>query len=62
MVLCQRRSDRLRHFSFGSNKDASMHIGCCDSNGGNPFNGAIDDVWLYNQALTAAEVKVLATK
>ena len=36
-------------FSFGSNQDASMHIGCCDSSGGNPFNGAIDEVWLYNQ-------------
>jgi len=49
-------------FSFGSNKDASMHIGACDSNGGNPFNGAIDEVRLYNRALTAAEVQALAAK
>jgi hypothetical protein len=49
-------------FSFGPNKGASVHIGCCDSNGGNPFNGAIDEVQLFNQALSAAEVKALATK
>jgi hypothetical protein len=49
-------------FSFGPNREASMHVGCCDSNGGNPFNGAIDDVGLYNQALSVAEVKALATK
>jgi hypothetical protein len=49
-------------FSFGSNKDASMHIGCCDSGGGNPFNGAIDEVRLYDITLTDAEVRALAGK
>jgi hypothetical protein len=49
-------------FSFGSNREASMHIGCCDSSGGNPFNGAIDEVRLYDVALTDAEVAALAAK
>jgi len=49
-------------FSFGPNREASMHIGCCDVNGGNPFNGAIDEVRLYDVALTDAEVRALAGK
>ncbi len=49
-------------FSFGANREASMHIGCCDSSGGNPFNGAIDEVRLYDVALTDAEVRALAGK
>jgi len=49
-------------FSFGLNKDATMHIGCCDANGGNPFNGALDEVRLYDTVLSAAEVLALAGK
>jgi len=49
-------------FSFGSNRDASMHIGCSDANGGNPFNGAIDEVRLHDVVLTDAEVRALAGK
>jgi hypothetical protein len=49
-------------FSFGSNRDAAMHIGCSDANGDNPFNGAIDEVWLYDITLTDAEVRALAGK
>ena len=49
-------------FSFGPNREASMHIGCCDVNGSNPFNGAIDEVRLYDTALTDAEVRALAGK
>jgi len=49
-------------FSFGSNRDASVHIGACDSSGGNPFNGAIDEVRIYDVVLTDAEVRTLAGK
>ena len=49
-------------FSFGSNRDATLHIGCCDAGGGNPFNGAIDEVRLYDVVLTPAEVLALAGK
>jgi len=49
-------------FSFGPNREASMHIGCCDVNGSNPFNGAIDEVRLYDVTLTDAEVRALAGK
>ena len=49
-------------FSFGSNKDATMHIGCCDANGGNPFNGALDEVRLYDIVLSDAEISTLAGK
>ncbi|MBN1506709.1 MAG: LamG domain-containing protein, partial [Sedimentisphaerales bacterium] len=49
-------------FSFGPGKEASMHIGCCDVNGSNPFNGAIDEVRLYDVTLTDAEVRALAGK
>jgi hypothetical protein len=49
-------------FSFGSDKEAGLHFGCCDSNGGNPFNGALDEVRLYDVVLTPAEVAALAGK
>jgi len=49
-------------FSFGSNKEASMHIGSSDANGGNPFNGALDEVRLYDIVLSDAEISTLAGK
>jgi hypothetical protein len=49
-------------FSFGSNREAAVHIGCCDSDGSNPFNGAIDEVRLYDIVLTPAEILALAGK
>ncbi len=48
-------------FSFGLDKDAAVHFGSDDPNGGNAFNGALDDVRLYDKALSAAEVKALMT-
>jgi len=48
-------------FSFGPKKDAGVHFGSDDPNGGNAFNGALDDVRLYDTALTADEVKALMT-
>ena len=49
-------------FSFGSNREAPVHVGSSDANGGNPFNGAIDEVRLYDVVLTDAEVRTLAGK
>jgi len=49
-------------FSFGFDKDAAVHFGSDDPNGGNAFNGALDEVRLYDKALSAAEVQALLTK
>jgi hypothetical protein len=48
-------------FSFGPKKDARVHFGSDDPEGGNAFNGALDDVRLYDTALSASEVKALMT-
>jgi len=48
-------------FSFGPKKDAGVHFGSDDPNGGNAFNGALDDVRLYDKALSADEVKAMMT-
>ncbi|MHC4425637.1 MAG: LamG-like jellyroll fold domain-containing protein [Planctomycetota bacterium] len=47
-------------FSFGSDPEAAMQFGSCEANGGNPWNGALDEVRLYNTALTNLEVRHLA--
>jgi hypothetical protein len=47
-------------FSFGPKTDAHVVFGAVDQNGGNPFNGTIDEVYLYNRALSSAEVAYLA--
>jgi len=49
-------------FSFGQDKDAAVHFGSDDPNGGNAFNGALDDVRLYDTVLSEAEIKALAGK
>jgi regulation of enolase protein 1 (concanavalin A-like superfamily) len=49
-------------FSFGSDKNSTLEFGCDNSGGGNPFNGALDDVRLYDIVLTPAEVLTLAGK
>jgi hypothetical protein len=41
-------------FSFGSKTDAQVVLG--GSNAANPFNGALDDVRIYDCALNAAEI------
>ena len=46
-------------FSFGPKYDAMINLGSID-NGGSPFNGAIDEVYLYNRALSASEVAYLS--
>ncbi len=47
-------------WSFGYDTEASVQIGACDPGGGNPFNGAIDDVWIYDTALSQDEIRALA--
>jgi len=49
-------------FSFGSDREAALEFGCDNPGGGNPFNGAIDEVRLYDVVLTPAEVLTLAGK
>ena len=49
-------------FSFGSNRDAALLIGSDNAGGGNPFNGTLDEVRLYDVALTDAEILTLAGK
>ena len=48
-------------FSLGSKTDARLVIGASEANGGNPFNGALDDVRIYNYALDALEIAHLYT-
>ncbi|MCF7974639.1 MAG: discoidin domain-containing protein [Phycisphaerae bacterium] len=47
-------------FSFGSDTGSALQFGACEANGGNPFNGAIDEVKLYNRPLSAGEMRVEA--
>jgi len=49
-------------FSFGSGKDSTIEFGADNSGGGNPFNGALDEVRLYDIVLTDAEILALAGK
>jgi hypothetical protein len=49
-------------WSFGPDREASLQIGCDNANGGNPFNGALDEVKLYDIVLTPAEILALAGK
>jgi hypothetical protein len=50
------------NFFFGENKEAPMQFGASVDEGWNPFNGALDDVRLYDTVLTEAEIKALAGK
>jgi len=47
-------------FFFGDDKEAPMQIGASVDNGGNPFNGALDEVRIYDVALSEAEILQLA--
>jgi hypothetical protein len=43
-------------FSLGPDTVAAMVFGACQANGGNPYNGALDEVRLYNRALSREEI------
>ncbi len=47
-------------FSFGTDTVASFQFGSCEPNGGNPFNGALDEIKVYNRALSTTEIESLA--
>jgi regulation of enolase protein 1 (concanavalin A-like superfamily) len=47
-------------FSFGPTLDATITIGCDNGSGWNAFNGVLDEVRIYDGALSAAEIKKLA--
>jgi hypothetical protein len=49
-------------FSFGLDTQAALHFGSDDPSGGNAFNGALDEIRLYDQVLTVAEILKLAGK
>ena len=48
------------NFSFGTDVDASLQFGCGGGGGGNAFNGALDEVRIYDRALSGFEIKYLA--
>jgi|GEM_PF-2101998 len=37
-----------------------MQFGACEANGGNPFNGALDEIHIYDRPLSSFEVSYLA--
>jgi hypothetical protein len=49
-------------FTFGTDTDANMVISASEPNGSESFNGNIDDVRIYNYALSQAEVAYLAVE
>ena len=48
------------NFSFGNDIEAPMQIGAATNGGGNPFNGALDEVRIYDIALSETEILELA--
>jgi hypothetical protein len=46
-------------FSLGSGAAAQVVFGACEKNGGNPFNGALDDVRLYDEALSDEQIQAV---
>jgi hypothetical protein len=49
-------------FSFSQNKNSRVHFGSDDPDGGNPFNGALDEVRIYDIVLSQADIAKLAGK
>ncbi len=43
------------NFQFAAKPDSTLVIGASEANGGNPWSGLIDDVKIYNYALTPVE-------
>ena len=56
-VLCEESVGNSANFSSANGRD--MTIGVMNNGSWYPFNGKIDDVAIYNRALTAQEVSVL---
>ena len=47
-------------FTIGQATDAALALGAGGANGENPFRGGIDEVAIYNRALSLGEVRYLA--
>ncbi|MDY0355928.1 MAG: LamG-like jellyroll fold domain-containing protein [Sedimentisphaerales bacterium] len=47
-------------FSFGSDPTAGMVFGASVRDGGNPFNGALDEIRIYDRLLSPFEIRYLA--
>jgi hypothetical protein len=45
--------------TFGSNTAAALVFGACEKNGGNPFNGTLDDVQLYYRVLNEQQIQAV---
>jgi hypothetical protein len=49
-------------FTLGTDPNAMIVFGCCETNGGNPFNGALDEIRIYSRVLSQGDVGYLAGK
>jgi len=49
-------------FSFGTDREAPIQFGADTQGGGNSFNGAMDEIRLYDVVLSDAEIAALAGK
>jgi hypothetical protein len=49
-------------FSFGFDREAPVQFGADTAGGGNSFNGALDEIRIYDKVLSEAEIKQLAGK
>jgi len=49
-------------FSLGSGTGAVMQFGASEANGGNPFNGALDEIRIYDRVLSPFEIRYLANQ
>ncbi len=47
-------------FSFGTDPGAAMVFGASVAEGGNPFNGALDEIRIYDRVLSPFEIRYLA--
>ncbi|MFZ2149517.1 MAG: PA14 domain-containing protein, partial [Sedimentisphaerales bacterium] len=47
------------NFSLGEKTDATIEIGCDNQSGWNSFHGAIDEVRIYNNALTPEQIQTV---
>ncbi len=48
------------NFSLGSSTRASIQLGASEAGGVNPFNGALDEVRIYDRVLSDTEIQTLA--
>ena len=47
--------------TFGSDTASALVFGACEKNGGNPFNGMLDDVQLYDEVLNEQQIQAVMT-